>query len=180
MKTLREIAEAAHVTKPAVRKKASALGLLETFEKNENGVVIVPDSVADTLVSAFVKVSDTVTETQEIPAETEETKVETVSESPLEKSISILETTVETLREQLAAKDRQIEAQQNTIDTLTAALSAAQALHAGSIQIFQQIAQEAEDQTAEAVHVVDPVEENERETAPEQPKRRSFFGFWRR
>lgn len=48
--------------------------------------------------------------------------------------IEVLQSTIDTLHQQLEVKDRQIERQAATIENLSSALSAAQALHAGTIQ----------------------------------------------
>lgn len=79
--------------------------------------------------------------------------------------------------EQLSAKDKQIEAlnvalttAQQTIADTTAALTAAQALHAGTLQRLTVAAERDEDEAVEAVP--------EQPTTPEeqaQPKKKGFF-----
>lgn len=48
--------------------------------------------------------------------------------------VEVLRATIDTLQQQLEIKDKQIERQAATIEHLSSALSAAQALHAGTIK----------------------------------------------
>ena len=81
------------------------------------------------------------------------------------KTDSTLDSTiVEMLKAQLEVKDRQIEALQKQNEALTAALTAAQALHAGTIQ--------------ERLAVSDaggPAETADTDPEPDRPQRRGLF-----
>ncbi len=121
-KTIREIADELGVSKTAVRKKIENLGLSDSLQTIGNRILV--DERQESLIkSAFEK------------TETENRKQKPVCENQL------LSDLVSTLQQQLAAKDKQIESQQEQLTKLTAALEhtttslqAAQALHAGTIQ----------------------------------------------
>lgn len=122
MKSIKEIADELGVSKTAVRKKIENLGLQSSLQTSGNRILL--DSRQESLIkSAFEK------------KEPANRKQKLVSENQL------LSDLVSTLQQQLAAKDKQIEAQQQQISQLTTALEsttsslqAAQALHAGTIQ----------------------------------------------
>ena len=111
-KTIREIAVEIGVSKTAIMKQIENLGLHTDLQKKGNQFVI--NDEQETLIkSAFSEKS-----------KTNKTQSETQSDTQI---IAVLQTTIETLREQLQAKDRQI-------DALTAALQASQALQAGALR----------------------------------------------
>ena len=125
--TVKQLADSLGVTKTAIRKRFTEDFRANHLQTTANGVIIISDEgcklIAETLQTTANQIPQT---------------AETVTENP---ENSLLETTIAVLREQLAVKDSQIAAQQEQIKTLTqslhdttAALTAAQALHAGTIQ----------------------------------------------
>lgn len=136
--TIKELADELGVSKPTVSKAIDALGIQDELRKVGNRFLL-----SDTQ-SEMVKMQ--ITQNSEMPI-TKKTQEETkskplISQNETEKSlISLLETQITILQEQLTVKDGQIAAQQEQIRTLTeslhdttAALTAAQALHAGTIK----------------------------------------------
>ncbi len=138
-KTIKQIADEIGVSKTAVRKQIANLGLQSSLRKTGNQFAIT--SQQETLIlQAFSEKTQTKTENQP------ETKSET--ENQVSVLVSVLESTINTLREQLIAKDEQIEQLNFRIADLTSALlesqkatqaaqqtaQAAQALHAGTMQ----------------------------------------------
>lgn len=164
--TVKQLAEELGVSKPTISKAISDLGLQGNLHKIGNRFIL-----EETEIQA-IKLQITQTPRPPEPQETETAtekqskKAETETEKTL---ISLLESQITILSQQLAVKDGQIAAQQEQIKTLTeslhdttAALTAAQALHAGTIQ-QQLVEQQASSES---------VSEGE----PEQERQ----GFWQR
>lgn len=164
--TVKQLAEELGVSKPTISKAISDLGLQGNLHKIGNRFIL-----EETEIQA---IKSQITQTPR-PPEPQET--ETATEKQSEKSenetektlISLLESQITILSQQLAVKDGQIAAQQEQIKTLTeslhdttAALTAAQALHAGTIQ------QQLTEQQANS--------EGVSEGEPEQERQ----GFWQR
>lgn len=156
MKTLNEVSEMAGVSKTAVRKRLKDLELMAQTEKDEKGVVLVPEEVAETVVSSFgnrAKTTEKLSLKQEELEETDQKETENTDKTDENENDLIL-SVVDALKGQLEAKDAQIAAlqntnqqQQETIQALTAALAAAQALHAGTIkQLSAPVEQDQETQ----------------------------------
>lgn len=128
--TIKELADLCGTHKTGIRRTIDRLGLSGQLQKDENGVVQIPKHIVEQVTAQYQ-------DTAETPQDTQEQKAEQC-QNPTEQALLAA---LDALREQLAAKDRQLDAkdqqlaaQQHTIDTLTAALSNAQALHAGTIQ----------------------------------------------
>ena len=133
MKTIRQIADEIGVSKTAVNKQITNLGLRSGLRKNGNQFAI--DEHQEALIKqAFSEKSQTEIENQS------QTKTQTENHE-VGDLVCVLQATIDTLQGQLEVKDRQIEQQAQTITRLTDALAAAQqtavaaqALHAGTIQ----------------------------------------------
>lgn len=165
--TVKQLAEELGVSKPTISKAISDLGLQGNLHKIGNRFIL-EDSEIDAIKSQILQ-TPRPPEPQETETATEKQseKAETDTEKTL---ISLLESQITILQEQLTVKDSQIAAQQEQIRTLTeslhdttAALTAAQALHAGTIQ--QQLSDKQE--RSEIVS----------EDVPEQQEQK---GFWAR
>lgn len=133
MMTIKQLADELGVTKTAIRKRFTDDFRANHLHTTDNNTIIIDDEgcklIAETLQTAA----------NQIP-KTTENRMET-SESSANLLLETLQTTITTLQEQLSAKDNLIAAQQEQINTLTeslhdtvTALTAAQALHAGTIQ----------------------------------------------
>lgn len=136
--TIKELAEELGVSKPTISKAIDALGIQGNLRKVGNRFMLDETQVM-AVKSQITQIYETEIEkkTQEKPP-TELQKMQSETEKSL---ISLLETQISILQEQLSVKDNQIAAQSEQIKTLTeslhdttAALTAAQALHAGTIQ----------------------------------------------
>ena len=111
-KTVREIAEEIGVSKTAIMKQIENLDLHTELQRRGNQFVI-SEEQESLIKSAFSEKS-----------KTNKSQSETKNDTSI---IAVLQTTIEALRDQLAVKDRQI-------DALTAALQASQALQAGALR----------------------------------------------
>lgn len=126
MKTVRQIAEEIGVSKTAVNKQIENLGLRFSLRKNGNQFAI--DEQQEALIlKAFSQKSKTKIDNQS------QTKSTTENQEVCD-LVCVLQTTIEALKGQLEVKDKQIERQAQTIENLSSALAAAQALHAGTIR----------------------------------------------
>lgn len=141
MKTIKEIAEEIGVTKQAVYKryKGKLQSVCAPYAHIENGVLYLEDKGIQIIKQDFVKT----------PCLTGGAHTEQVRSTPMEQPqsdtiIEVLQTTIDTLQQQLEIKDKQIERQASTIENLSSALSAAQALHAGTIRHQIESGQEKE------------------------------------
>lgn len=164
--TVKQLADSLGVTKTAIRKRFTEDFRANHVQTTANGVIIISDEgcklIAETLqttANQIPQIAETVTENTEN---------------------SLLQTTIAVLREQLSEKDKQITALTSALTTsqeqvkqlteslhdTTAALTAAQALHAGTIQ--QQLTEQQA--SSESVSEDVPVPE------PEQERQ----GFWQR
>lgn len=125
--TIKELADRCGTHKTGIRRTIDRLGLSDQLTKDENGVVQIPEHIAEQVAAQYQTTPETPEEQpQDTPENSEDTHHTTAEQALL--------TALEALREQLAVKDKQIETQQQTIATLTAALSNAQTLHAGTMQ----------------------------------------------
>jgi len=136
--TVKQLAEELGVSKPTISKAITDLGLQGNLHKIGNRFILedaeiaaIKSQIMQTPEPQEPKETETATEKQSEKAENE-------TENAL---ISLLKSQITILSQQLAVKDSQIAAQQDQIKTLTqslhdttAALTAAQALHAGTIQ----------------------------------------------
>ena len=164
--TIKELADSLGVSKPTISKAIDTLGIQGNLHKIGNRFIL-EDSEIQAIKSQITQ-TPRPPEPQETETATEKQseKAETVTEKTL---ISLLESQITILSQQLAVKDSQIAAQQEQIKTLTqslhdttTALTAAQALHAGTIQ------QQLTDKKASSEDVSEDVPQQERQ------------GFWQR
>lgn len=163
MYTIKQLAEAAGTHKTGIRRTITALGLSDQLTKDQNGVVQIPDHVAELVLRQYQN-------EQEPTAPDPETVSEPVPEQQDSTTSGTQAVMVEALTAQLQAKDEQIaaltklleaqqqitRANQQTIDSLTAALTAAQQLHAGTITAQLQERTPAHDQTAAPIVEAEP------------------------
>ena len=146
MKTIRQIADEIGVSKQAVFKKIKREPLstsLQGLTATVDGRLMVEVDGEKLIKQAFSEIAPSTTDNQ--LTGTVDGLVDAPSTKNAEKTaevdgvISVLQATIDTLQGQLEVKDRQIEQQAQTITRLTDALAAAQqtaaqALHAGTIQ----------------------------------------------
>lgn len=141
-KTIKEIAKELCVSKQAVYKRYK--GKLHTvcapYAHTVNGVLYLADQGVEIIRQDFAA----------NPCSTSSgAHTECIRSTPMEQPqsdtiIEVLQTTIDTLQQQLEIKDKQIERQASTIENLSSALSAAQALHAGTIRHQIESGQEKE------------------------------------
>ena len=164
--TVKQLADSLGVTKTAIRKRFTEDFRANHVQTTANGVIIISDEgcklIAETLqttANQIPQIAETVTENTEN---------------------SLLQTTIAVLREQLSEKDKQITALTSALTTsqeqvkqlteslhdTTAALTAAQALHAGTIQ------QQLTDKQASC--------EGQPEDVPQQERKGFFKRFFKR
>ena len=135
--TIKQLADELGVTKTAIRKRFTDEFRANHLHTTANNTLIIDEEgcklIAETLQTAANQIPKTTENQMETIAETTENSANSLLET--------LQTTIVTLQEQLSVKDNLIASQQEQINTLTeslhdtvAALTAAQALHAGTIQ----------------------------------------------
>lgn len=164
--TVKQLADSLGVTKTAIRKRFTEDFRANHVQTTANGVIIISDEgcklIAETLQTTANQIPQT---------------AETVTANP---ENSLLETTIAVLREQLSEKDKQITALTSALTTsqdqikqlteslhdTTAALTAAQALHAGTIK------QQLTDKQASC--------EGQPEDVPQQERKGFFKRFFKR
>lgn len=164
--TIKELADQLGVSKTAVRKYMDEDFRREHTATNRNGVITI-DSDGCALIAKFMgKQWEKSESTENAPPKTDENT-----------EIQQLRDEVAFLREQLRAKDRQLDARDKHIADLTEAVKAqalgingAQALHAGTMKQIEPAAQD------DAAIDADPGEPEQAQPAPEPKKRRK--GFW--
>ena len=122
--TILELSKELKVSKTAVRKHITA-EFRKQYIENVDGTLQISENGCELLRESFRKRSEN-------NSENHRKQAETVSENLPQTEVFAEMLTV--LREQLAEKDRQIEALQTALTETTSALQAAQALHAGTIQ----------------------------------------------
>lgn len=140
--TIKELADSLGVSKPTISKAIDTLGIQGDLRRVSNRFVLSEPQI-EAVKSQILQNTETKS-AENTPKLT--TNEPTESESETEKVlISSLQSQITMLQEQLSVKDAQIAAMQQQLQTLTdslhdttAALTAAQALHAGTIQ--QQLA----------------------------------------
>lgn len=172
--TIKQLADLCGTHKTGIRRTIDRLGLSDQLLKDENGVVQIPEHIAEKVAAQYQNEPET-------PQDTQEQKPEPY-QNP---SVQALLTALDALKEQLAVKDRQLEtqaqqiaAQQQTIDTLTTALSTAQALTAGSLQALHHLTAPttvAADQEQEQPESA-PVEQEATQTEPDRPEQTETSG----
>lgn len=133
MMTIKQLADELGVTKTAIRKRFTDDFRANHLHTTDNNTIIIDDEGCKLIAETLQTTANQIPKTTENLMET--------SESSANLLLETLQTTITTLQEQLSAKDNLIAAQQEQINTLTeslhdtvTALTAAQALHAGTIQ----------------------------------------------
>lgn len=186
MQTLKELSDRAGVSKTAIRKKLITLDLMSKTVKDEKGVVLVPDNIAELVVGTMKnqqKLSGNIGEPK-VPHTGEPSERTTPESGHNAVTEQLFLSTLETMRAELAAQQGTISALQNmmndqlqTINTLTAtvnqltgALERAQQLHAGTIA---ERLEGGADQTQTGPEIVEaetmqeaPAEPDQEHTAP--------------
>lgn len=181
--TIKEIAAALGVSKPTISRAAHALGIEPqklgnrhtlTEEQQEQITAYITQKTQQSNATIETNATDETPQTRQ-ETETNETKTEQSQQKPqqTEQSQQGTETAlIEILREQLATKDKQIEALNaaltaaySSLQETTAALNAAQALHAGTIR--QQLKTTQAEQDSDQNHA-------------EQPQKRGIFALFSR
>lgn len=148
--SIKELADSLGVSKTTIRKRLTPEFRAEHTQEAENRVLMVSANGCKLIAESYRKPPESYRKPPQTTANQFAETPETDCGNPATDMITVPVTIWETLQEQLAAKDRQIEA-------LQTALLAAQALHAGrSIPLL-------DDGSAE-----------------DKPTRRGFFGWLRR
>lgn len=129
-KTIKEIAEELRVSKQAVYKryKGKLHAVCAPYAHTVNGVLYLTDQGVEIIRQDFVA------NPCSTGAHTERVRCAPPEQPQSDAVIEVLRATIDTLQQQLEIKDKQIERQAATIEHLSSALSAAQALHAGTIK----------------------------------------------
>ena len=167
-RTIRQIAAELGVTKQAIRQRiARNEELRKEFEehsKTVDGVIYVDEQGVEVIRAVYSK-DMTENKGGNITDNTDNAGGNIAENAVNAELIAILQKTIETLTEQVTVKDKQemLKASQTQNTALTDALTAAQALHAGTIQ----------NALTEHSRTADEVSEQE-------PKRRGFFARFRR
>ena len=134
MKTIRQIADEIGVSKQTVYKRYK--GKLHTvcapYAHTEQGVLYIEEQGETLIKQDFLQKECSVG--AHTYAHTERSNGEVLEQSENVGVIAVLQTTIDTLQGQLAIKDKQIEDLNARLSESNAALVAAQALHAGTIQ----------------------------------------------
>lgn len=197
-KTIKQVAAELNVSKQAVwqrvKRSEEISAMLTDHSENVNGTIYVDadleqrikDMYPDRLASAAVyETTDNEGETvDETPVNVDETYTnirqmvdETGSVVDVNTLIATLQNTVDTLQQQLTVKDKQIDeltvmlkSSQEQQATLVTALSAAQALHAGTIQERLTVQGDSSEEKSDNMTVT----KNEDPSEP-VPKKRGLF-----
>lgn len=158
-RTIKQIADELSVSKQAVwqrvKRSAELSAMLADHSETVNGTVYVDDVLEQRIKEQYperstvdetpINIGETVDETGVNVDKTTVNKAQNVDETSSEIDVNTLivtlQNTVDTLQQQLTVKDKQIDeltvmlkASQEQQATLVSALTAAQALHAGTIQ----------------------------------------------
>lgn len=198
-KTIKQIADELRVSKQAVwqrvKRSAELSAMLADHSETVNGTVYVDDVLEQRIKEQYperptvdetpINIGETVDETGVNVDKTTVNKApnvdETSSEIDVNTLIVTLQNTVDTLQQQLTVKDKQIDeltvmlkASQEQQATLVSALTAAQALHAGTIQERLTERSGGSEEGAMAAENVSDLDEGEPAREPQQ-ERRGFF-----
>ena len=201
-KTIKQIADELRVSKQAVwqrvKRSEELSAMLADHSENVNGTIHVDDvleqrikeqyperNTPETVDETSVNIDETTVNIDETTVNIDETTVnvdETNNNVDINTLIVTLQNTVDTLQQQLTVKDKQIDelttmlkSSQEQQATLVTALSAAQALHAGTIQErLTEHSGSSEEQVE--TKAADSVPDEIRKSAQElQQKRKGFF-----
>lgn len=166
-KTIKQLADEFGVSKTAIRKRFTDEFKEKYVQSTSEGSLRVSDDGCKLIAESFRKRAETSLETKKL---SQPKFAETCENSGFQQSIDIQKENIEFLKEQLAIKDEQLRAQQQQLsikdeqikaqqqqlvtkdeqigkltvamENTTAALTAAQALHAGTIQERLTVAQD--------------------------------------
>lgn len=198
-RTIKQIADELSVSKQAVwqrvKRSAELSAMLADHSETVNGTVYVDDVLEQRIKEQYperptvdetpINIGETVDETGVNVDKTTVNKVPKVDEISSEIDVNTLivtlQNTVDTLQQQLTVKDKQIDeltvmlkASQEQQATLVSALTAAQALHAGTIQERLTERSGGSEEGAMAAETVSDLDEGEPAREPQQ-ERRGFF-----
>lgn len=198
-KTIKQIADELRVSKQAVwqrvKRSAELSAMLADHSETVNGTVYVDDVLEQRIKEQYperptvdetpINIGETVDETGVNVDKTTVNKAQNVDETNSEIDVNTLivtlQNTVDTLQQQLTVKDKQIDeltvmlkASQEQQATLVSALTAAQALHAGTIQERLTERSGGSEEGAMAAENVSDLDEGEPAREPQQ-ERRGFF-----
>ena len=198
-KTIKQIADELRVSKQAVwqrvKRSAELSAILADHSETVNGTVYVDDVLEQRIKEQYperptvdetpINIGETVDETGVNVDKTTVNKAKNVDETSSEIDVNTLivtlQNTVDTLQQQLTVKDKQIDeltvmlkASQEQQATLVSALTAAQALHAGTIQERLTERSGGSEEGAMAAENVSDLDEGEPAREPQQ-ERRGFF-----
>lgn len=198
-KTIKQIADELRVSKQAVwqrvKRSAELSAMLADHSETVNGTVYVDDVLEQRIKEQYperptvdetpINIGETVDETGVNVDKTTVNKAQNVDETSSEIDVNTLivtlQNTVDTLQQQLTVKDNQIDeltvmlkASQEQQATLVSALTAAQALHAGTIQERLTERSGGSEEGAMAAENVSDLDEGEPAREPQQ-ERRGFF-----
>lgn len=198
-RTIKQIADELSVSKQAVwqrvKRSAELSAMLADHSETVNGTVYVDDVLEQRIKEQYperptvdetpINIGETVDETGVNVDKTIVNKAQNVDETSSEIDVNTLivtlQNTVDTLQQQLTVKDKQIDeltvmlkASQEQQATLVSALTAAQALHAGTIQERLTERSGGSEEGAMAAENVSDLDEGEPAREPQQ-ERRGFF-----
>lgn len=159
-KTIKELADELHVSKTAIRKYMTP-EFRAAHTENQSGKAIRIDADGCKLIAESFRKPLQTTANQE-PQTTENQVSGDV--------VELLKATIDTLTAQLAVKDKQIAELTETIKAQATSLTAAQALHAGTMQ--QLLPSEGIEQVIQ--------EEGKEKEETEAGRPRHWWQFWRR
>ena len=198
-RTIKQIADELSVSKQAVwqrvKRSAELSAMLADHSETVNGTVYVDDVLEQRIKEQYperptvdetpINIGEMVDETGVNVDKTTVNKAQNVDETSSEIDVNTLivtlQNTVDTLQQQLTVKDKQIDeltvmlkASQEQQATLVSALTAAQALHAGTIQERLTERSGGSEEGAMAAENVSDLDEGEPAREPQQ-ERRGFF-----
>lgn len=134
-KTIKQIADEIGVSKQAIQKRLNRKPLctsIQPYIYTENGTKYIDKIGENIVINAFKNNQNNKYTNSGIDIDID---LDVDKSKDVDSNVyTVLKASIETLQSQLEIKDKQIEAQSATIENLSSALNAAQALHAGTIQ----------------------------------------------
>ena len=173
--TIKQLANQLGVSKTTISKAISALGLQGRLKRSGNKYLLSEVQIANVKSQIASEKSQTASEKSQTASEKSQTANQNALIEVLQKQLSLLngqlsikddqirtyQEQIRLLQEQIVSKDKQIEQITVAMENITAALTASQALHAGTIQ--QQLTEQSSSR------------ENTAPDHPEQPKQKQGF-----
>ncbi len=186
--TIKQIADELRVSKQAVwqrvKRSKELSAMLQDHSETINGTIHVDDVLEQRIKELYPERNNPET-VDETTVNNPETVDETSDNVDVNILIGTLQRTVDTLQQQLTAKDKQIDeltamlkASQNQQATLVTALSAAQALHAGTLQ--ERLADQSGEPHREAAVAEDVSVTEDPAPEPEQTEEQPKLKWWQR